>query len=357
MIKRIICFCCTLMICLGMIQVECAAAEIDPARSCSLTLYYTRNGNAFSDLEIDIYRVAELSSDGEYGLVEPFSGYPIKIHGISSQQEWQDTAQTIKNYVAANQIEAYQSQKTDSEGRVYFAELETGLYMVKGTSAQDNGKAFVFHDFMIYLPACMEGDYDYDVEAKPKSTEHTQHSRYTVVKLWADSGASGQRPEEVCVDILKDGEVWESVTLNAENNWSYSWDVPREDGDWSVMEKDVPDGYKVSITNNGNTFTITNSKSPSKPDRPDKPDKPDEPDEPNKPDKPDPPVVTEIPDGPNPPGEPDPPAIPDEPSPDIPKTGDTAPLLLYVVIMCISGFGLMILGVLALRERRNEKKR
>lgn len=334
MIKRIGCFCCTLMLCLGLLQVECAAAVIDTAYPCSLTLSYTKNGNAFPNLEIEIYRVAELRADGEYMLVEPFSGYPIKIHGISSQQEWRDTAQTVRNYAAANQIAPYQSQKTDHEGRVCFTGLETGLYMVKGTSAKENGKVFVFHDFMIYLPTYMEGDYDYDVEANPKHTEHIHHSRYTVVKLWADSGANDQRPESVCVDIVKDGEIWESVTLSGENNWSYSWDVPQEGGDWSVMERDVPDGYEVSITSNGNTFTITNSKAPSKPDEPDPPKEPD------------------IPDDPNPPDEPGLPVTPDEPSPDTPKTGDTAPLLLYVIIMCVSGFGLMILGVLGIKEKK-----
>ena len=171
MIKRIVCFLCTLMICLGMFQMECAAGVIEPARSCSLTLSYARNGKGFSDLQIDIYRVAELSSDGQYKLLEPFSNYPINIYGITSQQQWQDIAETIRSYIAANQIEAYQSQKTDKDGYVSFGELETGLYMVKGTKAQNDNTVYMFRDFMVYLPTPVDGDYDYDVEAKPKYTE------------------------------------------------------------------------------------------------------------------------------------------------------------------------------------------
>lgn len=321
MIKRIIGFFYILIICFGMIQIECSAAVPDPAHACSLTLFYTQNGNAFSDLQIDIYRAAELCANGEYALLDPFSNYPIDIHGITSQQEWQDTAQTIRNYVEANQVEAYQSQKTDEEGRVSFAELETGLYMVKGTTVSNNNGTFVFQDFMIYLPAPVENDYDYDVEAKPKYTEYTPPARYTVVKLWKDSDGSDQRPESVCVDILKDGVVQESVILNSTNYWSYSWEVSDKDGVWSVIEKDVPEGYQVSITNYKTTFFITNSKSSKVPFDPDTP-------------------KTDTPDS------------PDKPYPDMPRTGDTSPLLLYVVIMCISGLVLMLLGIYGLRKKK-----
>lgn len=365
MMKRTVCFFCALMICLGMIRVGCTAAAIDPSRSCSLTLSYTLNGIAFSDLQIDIYRVAELRSDGTYALVEPFSGYPIRIHGITSQQEWRETAQTIKNYAAANQIKTYRSQKTDDNGVVFFDGLQTGLYMVKGAVAQSGNETVAFYDFMVYLPTPKNGDYDYDIEAKPKCTQYTQPVKYTVVKLWKDSGASGSRPASVRVEILKDGAVQERVVLDGTNNWSHSWEAAENGAVWSVMEKDVPNGYQVSITENKTTFFITNTKSNPDPDDPDDPDTPDDPEPTVTPDDPEPTVTpddpdpTVTPDDPEPtvtPDDPEPSVTPDEPQPDVPNTGDTTPVLLYVTLMCISGFGLMIFGMLGLRDRRNEKK-
>lgn len=327
MIKRLVCLWCALIICFGMVRVECCAAGIDVNHSCSLTLSYTRNGKAFSELEIEVYRVAELCDNGMYKLLVPFSYYPIKIYGITSQQEWRDTAQTIKNYVVSDQIEPCKSQKTDSQGQVSFTNLKTGLYMVRGTTARNDDGVVIFEDFMVYLPT-PEGDgYDYDIEAKPKYTEYVQPTRYTVVKLWKDSDSSVQRPEFVCVEILKDGVVQTHVMLNSGNNWSYGWDVADGDGVWSVIEKDVPEGYLVSITTTGKTFVITNTKMPSIPDKPDDPNKPNLPD------------------------------VSEDLFPETPETGDTSPILLYLIIMCVSGFGLMILGVLKLRERKNEKKR
>ena len=140
------------MIGLGMGRGECAAAEIDPAESFNLTLFYTQKENAFADLQIDIYRVAELDPDGEYRLIEPFAEYPINMRGIDSISGRQKIAQTIRHYVAANQIAAYQSLNTDDRGTVSFAGLEKGLYLVAGITARNNNGAFAFGDFLIDLP-------------------------------------------------------------------------------------------------------------------------------------------------------------------------------------------------------------
>lgn len=361
MMKRVVSLICVLMISFGIMIVPCAA--VNPSLPCSLTLSYARNGEPFPDLEIDIYRVAKLYSNGNYALLFPFSGYPIKIHGITSQQEWQETAQTIKSYVTSEQIGAYRSAKTDANGQVSFLGLETGLYMVKGTTASNHEGTVVFYDFMVYLPTPTLDGYDYDIEAVPKYTPYIEPERYSVVKLWKDSGASAQRPESVCVDILKDGVVQEEIILNSTNNWSYSWDVTEQGAVWSVIEKDVPAGYRVSIANNGTSFIITNSKKPSVPDTPDvpdipvTPDSPDTPDTPVIPDTPNPPDIPDIPETPVTPGDPEISEDLNEESPGVPKTGDTSPLLLYVMLMCISGCGLMLLGVLKLREQRNEKNR
>ncbi len=281
--------------------------------------------------------MAELCDDGEYRLIEPFSAFPIRIHGITSQQEWQETAQTVKSYAAAHHIPPYGSEVTDGEGVAFFGELETGLYMVKGTTAHTGNGEVVFHDFMIYLPTPVEGGYDYDCSAKPKSTAYTRPGdRYSVVKLWKDSEGTNTRPVSVVVDILKDGAVQETVTLNSANNWSYSWEVSDTQGVWTVMERDVPEGYVVSITGTETAFVITNTLSPENPDDPGDPGDPDDPDDPDAP------------------GDPE---DPTPPNPDVPKTGDTAPLLLYAILLCVSGLGLMILGALSLKGRRNEKKR
>ena len=295
---------------MGLLLPQPAAASFDPTQPCTLTLTFSRNEEVFPDLVIDIYRVAELCDDGSYELIAPFSDYPINIYGISSQQEWKDIAQTVRSYVLANHIAPYQTRTTDGGGFVRFTDLETGLYMVKGvtltTESYSENHDFSFSDFMIYLPTPTENGYDYNVEAKPKSVEHALSSVFTVTKLWNDSGESNQRPDAVTINILRNGEVQQTITLDRSNNWTYTWEDPDGTGSWSVMETDVAKDYKVSIVGNEATFTITNTKTTTS---------------------------------------------------TIPETGDTAPVLLYVVVLCVSGFGLMMLGILWMRDRNNDKKR
>lgn len=59
------------------------------------------------------------------------------------------------------------------------------------------------------------------------------------------------------------------MTLNAANNWRYTWEkLPayNKDGSkivWSVVEKE-PEGYTVLIARDGVTFTVTNTYAPNK---------------------------------------------------------------------------------------------
>ena len=61
--------------------------------------------------------------------------------------------------------------------------------------------------------------------------------------------------------ILKNGTLQETVVLSADNNWTYAWTTLEGNSTWSVVEKDVPDVYKVTIASSGSSFTITNYRS------------------------------------------------------------------------------------------------
>lgn len=281
-----------------------AVTPLETERSCSLKLYYTQGEIGFGDLEVRIYRVAEAFGDGSFELIEPFSGYPVNIHAITSQAEWKTVASTLSAYIAADQVPPTRMEKTDDGGTVVFTGLETGLYLVSGAVVEHESGTYLFDSFMIYLPTPQEdGSFLYDVEAKPKCSDYTPMTQYKVVKLWKDSAYAGERPISITVDILKDGILQETQILSAENDWTYTWKVPDGEGVWTVVEKDVPDEYTVTIDFRETTFLITNTRT-------------------------------------SPGGN--------------PQTGDTAAPWLAVVVMCLSGLLLLILGIWGERRRRHE---
>jgi hypothetical protein len=238
------------------------AEELDPRVDAGLTLYYQQDGQGFPDLPVSIYRVAEAFPDGTFELIEPFASYPVDIHGITAQEQWQHVAGTLRAYVLADQVMPDRQARTDEEGVARFENLQTGLYLVCEAIAENDSGTYVFNHFMVYLPTPQaDGTFDYQVEARPKCTKFVPKTQYTVTKLWQDSGYRDERPTEVTVDIFRDGELWQTQVLNAENNWTYTWKIAGEDHSlWTVTERDVPAPYKVTIRQNGGTFSIINTR-------------------------------------------------------------------------------------------------
>ena len=308
-LRRIIClvlFC--LLLCCP-IQVF-AHTIINPNLKCSLTLHYTQEALSFENLEISIHRVGEVFANNSYALVAPYSDYPVDIQGLTSPKEWQDAATTLKAYITQNQQPADRTALTDAAGSVSFTGLQTGLYLVSGVTCETETTTYTFGDFLIFLPRTEGTVYNYDVDAMPKFSQSTPkpEEEYSVLKLWQDGENSENRPVSIVVDIMKNGELYETVILNAENNWFYSWTAP-VGAVWTVAEQHVPEGYTVTISANETAFVITNTKQPD---------------------------------------------VPDEP--DTPKTGDTAPLMLYILLTCLSGFGLLILGIALMRGKQHGAK-
>ena len=298
-----------ILVCLVLQPLSVTAAEqVDTARKGSIHLEYSHNGIRFPDQEIRIYRVAEMYADGSYERIAPFDRFPVRMHGFTSQKEWQDTANTLAAYITAEEIPPTATKTTNDSGNVLFSELKVGVYLVMGVTTKTDTHTYRFENFCIFLPRPLsDGRQEYDIKAKPKSsaTPHPEEPKeipFQVVKLWKDEGLQKQRPQRVTVDILKNGVVQNTVLLDADNNWTYSWMAPEGEDVWSVMEKDVPAEYTVVITSSGSSFTITNSR--------------------------------QVPEG-NP-----------------PKTGDTFALRSWLALMSLSGILLMAFGMMQKRKRR-----
>lgn len=305
-----------------------SAEAFDSSRRGIITLHYTdENGEGFADMPIAAYRVATVQSNLAFGLVAPFSSYPINVNGIKSQAEWKTAANTLASYIEANNIMPHSIIGTDDHGTATFINMHTGLYLVPAMKAEKNGTVYSFESFFVILPRPDGTGFDYTVDAKPKWEKYSGHLKYLVTKLWQDSENPDPRPQSVDIEIYRDGILQETQVLNAENYWSYYWQDPDGKGSWTVVEKNTPQNYTVSISRNENVITIVNKYNPpQKPDDPDKPDKPDKPDNPTPP--------------------------PEKPADSMPDTGDISNSGIYFAVMCVSGLVLVILGILTGRKRR-----
>ena len=91
----------------------------------------------------------------------------------------------------------------------------------------------------------------------------------SVSKSWDDNNnQDGIRPASAEVQLLKDGVPFgDPITLNAGNNWAYTWDdlIAESEGKYhvyTVQELNVAAGYMPSVDGENNAYVITNIHSP-----------------------------------------------------------------------------------------------
>ena len=317
---------CAVLACLLLPAAASARGLIDTSEPVSLTIQYPCRGAAFR-----LYRVAEVSPYGEYTLTGDFKDYPVTLDQ-PDQAGWRALADTLEGYAARDELQPLAQGKTDENGRLTFSGLEPGLYLVTGEKHTAGGVTYTPEPFLVSLPGLDGADnWVYEVTASPKHEQEKEPDdkpdsgtvKRKVLKVWKDGGAEG-RPASVTVQLLRNGKVYDTVALSAENGWSHTWTGLDRDDTWQVVEADVPEGCTVTVTREGITFVVTNTRE-DVPDEP-VPGNPDQPGEPGSPD------------GPGG-GSPDQPETPQGPA--LPQTGT---LWWPVPLLACGGMALFLMG-------------
>ena len=272
-----------------------AAGSIDLTRKPTLTLTYRDGKTALSGAKFSICRVADADETGELTVRSEFDEFDLDIRGRNDRR-WREMAQPLESYVLRRELTPADSGKTDKTGMLTFPTqgktLAAGLYLVIGERHTQDGNDYDAEPFFVLLPTqdLENNEWVYDVSANVKFgktpvPDDGDTVTRKVLKVWEDDGAEDSRPQEITVELLRNGKVYDTVKLSEKNNWRYTWLDLDADARWSVTEKTVS-GYTVSITREGITFVVTNTKKPDRTDTPDTPVKPSNPSKPSSPAKP-----------------------------------------------------------------------
>ena len=81
----------------------------------------------------------------------------------------------------------------------------------------------------------------------------------TACKRWSGD-SSKERPDSVTVTLYDGKTAYETVRLSDQNDWSYTWEDLDADGNWQVVESNIPKGYVPSYKVKGDVVTITNTR-------------------------------------------------------------------------------------------------
>lgn len=230
--------------------------------------------------DFSIYQIAEHISGQGYVITPDFSKYSISLKDLDADN-MTDLAMTLSAYVARDSLSPFARGTTDAEGTVTFNNIPYGLYLVIGSPIKIDKTIYSPQSFLLSIPA-EDGEggklYDVAVDVKYESRDEEQQPiERKVLKVWKDNNGE-ERPNEITVQLLRDGEVFDEVVLNAQNSWRHTWSNLDPAYTWQIDEKEVPDGYTVSVSQEGITYVITNTYNPpSTPTPPPTPTPTDEP--------------------------------------------------------------------------------
>ena len=303
----LLCLCFHLMPCQVMAASTSDAVEpIIPENECSLTVSYCRGETAFSGIQVKLYRIAEVSADFRYTLAQSFAASGLILDGIRTSGEWDVVRSTLEAHILAYNIAPEFTSVTNENGQVSFESLKTGMYLAIVNQVEQDDLHYRFDSALIALPGLgSDGRWQYQVSVNAKGeilppVNPDEKIEFKVLKLWKGDEGGSDRPESVEVEIFRDGISYEKVVLSEEKHWSYTWSAKDDGANWSVVERNVPQGYTMTVEERQSTFVLTNTWTPTYPDDPGKP----------------------------------------------PQTGDTSNIMLYVLLMTLSGTMLIILGVI-----------
>ena len=225
--------------------------DFDRRGSIKITLKESTDNTNIEGSEITIYQVAVLKEKNNniaFEYIEELKDCP------NSLEDLKEPSIILINYIKDKNIPKI-SLKTNKEGLVQYNNLDLGLYLVMQTN---NIKGYtIFSPFFIILPEYILDNWNYDINAFPK-TDIIKLTDITVKKVWNKSNHTNL-PLEVNIELLKNGEVIDTVKLNKDNNWHYTWKNLEKSDKYTVREINIPIGYTASYRNDGNIFTITNT--------------------------------------------------------------------------------------------------
>ena len=362
-----------------------AYARVDVDRDVSLTLnfYDEERQYAFEGMEVRIYKVLDMSDAVRFSPDDdgPFDKYfggsgpeQITVPSVAEsevqvdradydsdeayqaawdaewarlwQEEWTGLASTLLSYLSADEtilptaqgVVQLENEGTDQEtGQVVLDKdtqgkpLEVGMYLVVPERIEDGNYTYTPMSYLVTLPNLVEEQWYYEAEIRGDKFDRDRHGdgggtvNRNVMKVWEDAEGV-DRPTSVTVRLLRNGEVYEEVTLSEANDWQHSWRGLSNRYQWTLVEVDVPVDYTVEITQEGNTFVVTNTAPEDIPDEP-------------------PPLD----DG----GDEE--EIPEDPVPLDPGLPQTGTLWLPVQILTIAGILLFSLGWMDMKRQKRER--
>lgn len=246
-----------------------SSAETDQSRNIVVTINYHTADTPLPGATFALYKVADITPQGEYAITNPFIAADITQEHIINVEMWRDLAPVLSSYVSKTETDPNFTVTTAENGIAVFS-VSPGLYLVCGNPLELDWKQYNAECNLLALPTHSSDQYLNDkvtIFPKPEITPIPKR-QLQVLKIWNDAHNTSSRPDMIEVELLQNNRRYDTVTLSKSNSWTYHWKELDARHQWSVKEKNIPHTYSVTYEQIGDRFIITNSlnTSPSSPE-------------------------------------------------------------------------------------------
>lgn len=203
--------------------------------------------------EITIYKVATATSENNnlvFKYIDSIKNCDGDLSNLSDISLTSKIDKCIENIDLTPQINL-----TNELGIVEFNNLDLGLYLVKQTNKVEGYSNI--DSFLVTIPKEIDNKWTYEINANPK-TDIIRLMDITVEKKW--DMVNNNTPNKVTIQLLKKDEIIDTIILNKENNWTYTWKQIEASDEYSVKEINIPAGYTDTYRQVENKFIVTNTK-------------------------------------------------------------------------------------------------
>ena len=114
-------------------------------------------------IEVELFRISENAVGDDWSMLPDFSS--VTLPTTSTAQKTEEALSDIRKIILEKGIEPTASGATDSEGRIVFPNLQTGVYYGRMTKGP---KYLQVQDFLVSVPQKQNGKWVYSAEAELK---------------------------------------------------------------------------------------------------------------------------------------------------------------------------------------------
>lgn len=243
---------------------------VSAAEDISIELRYNPGACTFQ-----FYKIADISQNGEPTITDQFKKYTDSVTSLNSlgslnAEEVRALSTTLEAIVLRDGLLPLFEVKTDQNGVLVKNNPDRAVYLVLGEQTRDEQYVYTPAPLLISVPTRLDDGKEQNhiiiEHTKVQKEEVADNSaKYKVRKIWKDSEYRALRPESITVELLQNGQVYDTVTLSEQNNWAHEWQNLPTDYSWTAAEKSIPEHYTLTVEKEQSGIILTNTYNGSTP--------------------------------------------------------------------------------------------